>query len=211
MALVHATASITPGKAELIAAWLPSQPWGPPDTTDLEQVGSYRLDDPEGEVGTEVLFVVVGETTYQVPLTYRAAPLADAEPGLVGTMDHTVLGQRWIYHGLSDPVFLRAISSATATGVGQSANQAFVEDRWIALGPSARLSGHGFLSGAVEIDGLAGAITDGAWTRLRNEHLELAFANIPGASHPNAAGAVLTGTWKGRDTAAVLAVLSPLG
>ncbi len=66
MALVHATASITPTKAELIAAWLPLQPWGPPDSEGLQPVGSYRLDDPEGEVGAEVHFVVDGDTTYQV-------------------------------------------------------------------------------------------------------------------------------------------------
>ena len=41
------------------------------------------------------------------------APLEGAEPYLVGTVDHSVLGTRWVYDAMADPVatacFLRAL------------------------------------------------------------------------------------------------------
>ena len=64
MAIFHA-ATITPTKAELIAGWAPTQPWGPPATDALAVVGSYRFDDPEGRVGMEVHLVTAGGTTFQ--------------------------------------------------------------------------------------------------------------------------------------------------
>ena len=48
MARFH-IATVTPTKAELIAEWAPTQPWGTPDASTL--IGSYRFDDPEGRVG----------------------------------------------------------------------------------------------------------------------------------------------------------------
>lgn len=43
---------------------------------------------------------------YHVPMTYRAAPLDGAEQALIGTTEHGVLGQRWIYDGAHDPVLV---------------------------------------------------------------------------------------------------------
>jgi maltokinase-like protein len=114
MAIIHDT-TMSPGKLDLLRAWLPAQPWylhggrGP----ELAKAGGFRLDDPAGEVGIE--FMVVADrsgnrvTTYQVPLTYRAGPLADAESGPIGTAEHGVLGRRWIYDGTCDPVLVTAL------------------------------------------------------------------------------------------------------
>ena len=99
MALIH-QAELRPSKQELIAQWLPSQPWflgG--DTATLARIGSYRFDDPDGEVGMETFLMNLGETVYHLPLTYRGEPLDCAEEWLVGTMHHSVLGQRWVYDG----------------------------------------------------------------------------------------------------------------
>jgi len=109
MAEIHRT-TMTPTKLELLAPWLPGQRWysGRGRLPRLSRVGGYRLDDPAGEVGIEFLVVAAeseGETTYyQVPLTYRGAPLAGAERALIGTSEHGVLGRRWIYDGAHDPV-----------------------------------------------------------------------------------------------------------
>ncbi len=101
---------MAPAKLELLAAWLPEQPWyrdtGAPPA--LSRAGGFRLDDPAGDVGIEVLLVTDaaggGECTYVVPLSYRGAPLDGAEHGLVGTSEHGVLGTRWIYDAAHDPV-----------------------------------------------------------------------------------------------------------
>lgn len=109
MATIHRT-TMEPTKLELIADWLPRQAWyadsGRPPA--LTRAGGFRLDDPAGEVGLEFVLVADGaagaDTTYFVPLTYRGAPLAAAEEGLLGTSEHGVLGRRWIYDGAHDPV-----------------------------------------------------------------------------------------------------------
>ncbi|MFE6845443.1 1,4-alpha-glucan branching protein [Streptomyces sp. NPDC057686] len=113
MAVVHRT-TMTPGKLELLAAWLPTQPWyqGPAagSAPQPAKAGGFRLDDPQGEVGIEFMAVTDGvgdqAVTYLVPLTYRGAPLDGAEHALVGTSEHGVLGRRWIYDGTHDPVLV---------------------------------------------------------------------------------------------------------
>ncbi len=109
MAVIHQT-TLTPGKLELLAAWLPAQPWyaGSEQQPALARAGGFRLDDPDGEVGIE--FMVVTDSSgdrpvsYHVPLSYRAAPLDGADDALIGTAEHGVLGERWIYDGPHDPV-----------------------------------------------------------------------------------------------------------
>ncbi len=45
--------------------------------------------------------------SYHVPLTYRGAPLDGAgEEALVGTAEHGVLGRRWVYDGVHDPLLV---------------------------------------------------------------------------------------------------------
>ena len=95
MTIIH-QAQLRPTKLELLAKWLPLQPWvTEPGSAVVSRVGSYRFDDPAGEVGIEVgietLIVGVGNAIFQVPLTYRDRPLAGAVPWLVGTMQHSVL------------------------------------------------------------------------------------------------------------------------
>ncbi|MFC0600143.1 maltokinase N-terminal cap-like domain-containing protein [Streptomyces palmae] len=110
MSVIHHT-TLKPTKLELLTSWLPTRPWyrGGAEP-ELARVGGFRLDDPEGEVGIELM--VVADTSgaepvhYLVPLTYRGAPLDGAEQGLVGTMEHGVLGPRWVYDGAHDPVLL---------------------------------------------------------------------------------------------------------
>lgn len=98
-------ATLQPTKLELLQTWLPSQPWFEGDASDLERIASYRFVDPAGEVGVETTLVRSGGAVYQVPLTYRPAPLDDEAAVLIGTMEHSVLGTRWCYAATSDPVY----------------------------------------------------------------------------------------------------------
>jgi hypothetical protein len=59
MAIFH-RATITPTKAELIAEWTPTRPWGPSAADRIEVIGSYRFDDPDGRVGMETHLVAAG-------------------------------------------------------------------------------------------------------------------------------------------------------
>jgi hypothetical protein len=97
MAIVHSTATIRPTKRELLDAEL----GGP-----VEVLASYRFDDPAGEVGVEAFLVRRDARLRHVVLTYRGAPLESEDARLVSTMEHSELGQRWIYDGTTDPVAL---------------------------------------------------------------------------------------------------------
>ncbi|MFJ9545669.1 maltokinase N-terminal cap-like domain-containing protein [Streptomyces erythrochromogenes] len=131
MAVIHRT-TMSPGKLELLAAWMPSKPWyRGGEAPLLAKAGGFRLDDPAGEVGIE--FMVVTDTsgdspvTYQVPMTYRGAPLESAADGLIGTSEHGVLGRRWIYDGTHDVVLveqLLALLAGRATAQDQNASDA---------------------------------------------------------------------------------------
>lgn len=127
MALLH-DATIVPSKPELIAAWLPSQPWAA-GLPELTPVGGFRFDDPAGEVGMEGILLRSedGAVTVHVPLTYRAEPLAGAEAHLLGTMEHSVLGTRWVYDAPGDPVYVAALTEVITSG-GTGAEEYFEED-----------------------------------------------------------------------------------
>lgn len=111
MAIIHRT-TMVPTKLELLASWLPGQPWyaGMGDAARLTKAGGFRLDDPDGAVGLEFMAVTdeSGDqpVTYHVPLSYRGTPLTGGDDGLVGTSEHGVLGLRWIYDGTRDPLMV---------------------------------------------------------------------------------------------------------
>ena len=117
MAVIYDT-TMSPSKLELLAAWLPAQPWylGNGREPDLTKAGGFRLDDPEGEVGIEFMLVTDRSegrvVTYQVPLAYRGRALAGSSGGLIGTSEHGVLGPRWIYDGTRDPVLVAQLVAA---------------------------------------------------------------------------------------------------
>lgn len=103
MAIIH-QAQLTPSKPEILRSFLDASPWGEPG--EMEVLGAYRFDDPAGEVGVECHVVRVGEVVLHVPLAYRGAPVEGGEEHLVGTMQHSVLGERFVYDGAHDEVVL---------------------------------------------------------------------------------------------------------
>lgn len=194
MAIVHPNATLTPGKRELMDAWLPSRSWY--DVEARKPVGSYRFDDPAGEVGMEG-FLLGGPSlsTLHVLLTYRAAPLDGAEEHLVGTTDHSVLGPRWVYDGCADPVFVQALAAAVLRGAGG------VDQEWdTGSGPESRPTNAQVLgsgtpgAGVPEVE-VRGLHDEGGLTVVDAGPLEVVVARVVGT--PVEAAQTLTVSWKG--------------
>ncbi|MFR9779785.1 maltokinase N-terminal cap-like domain-containing protein [Micromonospora sp. MS34] len=113
--IIHRGATLTPYFDDFLPGWVARQPWyrgtGVPELTP---VGYFRFADPAGAVGLETHLLRDGSTLYQVPLTYRDAPLDDA--ALVATAEHSVLGTRWINDATADPVWIGEVLRLVATG-----------------------------------------------------------------------------------------------
>ncbi|MCF7549343.1 hypothetical protein [Pseudonocardia sp. WMMC193] len=138
MAIVHRT-TLTPSKLDLLTAWLPTQDWYRGTTTPkLAKAGGFRLDDPAGEVGIELMIVTdtagPDEDAYLVPLTYRATEI---EGTLIGTMEHGVLGTRYAYDATTDPVFhTQAAALLRGEAIPQAQSESDTVDRTVHVHPT---------------------------------------------------------------------------
>ena len=184
MAILH-RATITPTKLELAAAWLDRQGLG--GAGDVEMAASYRFDDPAGEVGIEALLVRRAGEVFHLPVTYRGAPLDGAEAHLIATMQHSVLGRRWVYDAAADPVALACYAAALAGRQEQASLELWDGDAVVGQRPHT-------VTLTVEGDGPPGG--------------EVRLCRVPGdlAGHP-AARRCLVAAWKAG--AGVVAVSEP--
>jgi hypothetical protein len=166
MALLH-QATLTPSKLELLRDWLPSQPWFRGEAgAELIQVAAYRFDDPDGEVGVETILAQGPDgAVMQIPVTYRGAPLEGAGGSLIGTMEHSVLGSRWVYDGLGDPVYLRAVADAVRTGGHEAELRIEIDGEMVTREPTARVHGSGSAAADASVSvvryPVAGAVPEG--------------------------------------------------
>jgi Maltokinase N-terminal cap domain len=143
MALLH-DATVSPSKDELVGPWLRTRPWWDGQTV-RSPVGSFRLDDPDGAVGMECFLLgsAAGSALF-VPVTYRDAPLQNREANLLGTMEHSVLGTRYVYDACSDPVFVATVLHTIRSG-GRQADLVLLraDGTEVDRGPSATAKGDG--------------------------------------------------------------------
>jgi hypothetical protein len=206
MATIH-QATLVPTKLELLEAWLPSRHWYPADAVEgLSRVAACRFDDPAGEVGVETIVVRAGDgPIVHVPLTYRGAPLDDGERFLVGTMSHSVLGERWVYDAVGDPVYVEALAAAIVAG-GREADELVETD----AGPQRRepqMTVRG--SGNDDAPAPAGKLVrveDGDPAVVVTESVRIDVRRVLTAD-PAESPLHLTGTWEGLPRPLVLAVL----
>jgi hypothetical protein len=177
----------------------------------LSQLGAYRFDDPAGAVGIETLLVSTGDgRLLQVPLSYRAAPLAGAEDALVTTMQHSVLGPRWVYDGCADPVAMGALAAAILTGGHEAELEIDTGAGLERREPTVRVVGSGTPPAAVP-ELAAVAATDGPdATVVSAGPLVLTVRRRLDLPEPTTAGAqALHGTWAGTDAPVLLATARP--
>lgn len=203
---VHHPATIVPSKLELLQAWVPHQPWAAgTDTSTLTRLGSYRFDDPDGEVGIEThLLGSADGQVLQVPLTYRGAPRATAEHSLITTMTHTTLGDRWIYDACHDPVYVATLVTTILTG-GREADLFLATDGGLVQEATTT---HVRGSGNVPVGDVPDLSTpvvehDESTTRI-DAGLALTLLRMPTAG---GGGLTLTGTWPGQETPVLLATI----
>lgn len=212
MAIVH-VAELKPSKLELIASWIPAQSWFAGDApVELELVGAFRFDDPAGEVGIQVQLVRAGADSpiYQVPMTYRNAPLAGADNSSMGEMTHSVLGRRYVYDGCHDPVFVSELVRAVLTGGTEVVEYRHAEGAEpVALPTRTRARGSGHATASVPALGpltVTPAGESGSVTTIRSGPVEVKVLRVLGHG-ATADGATLTGEW-GEGASACLATVT---
>nr|WP_296066671.1 hypothetical protein [uncultured Actinoplanes sp.] len=207
MAIIH-EATLTPTKLELLAQWLPGRAWYPGDSAEgVQRVAACRFDDPAGEVGVQTFVVRAGDgPLVHVPMTYRAQPLADAEHWLIGTAEHSVLGARWVYDAVGDPVYIAALVEAIRTG-GHEAEEVFeTESGPRRTSPLMAVKGSG--SGrAGEPVGTVVRVEDGDPAVVVTDEVRLSIRRVL-TQHPADEELSLTGTWTGATKPLILATLS---
>lgn len=203
MALLHA-AEIRPSKLELIRTWAPTQPWFVGDD-DLAVVGAYRFDDPDGEVGMETILVQAPTgPVLQIPLTYRGEQLAGADEWLITTMEHSVLGKRWVYDACGDPVYAAALAEAILGGGSQATIEREVDGVREQIEPSAHVKGSGTTPDVGPV-GLVDVRDQGASTLVVTSVADIEVLRVIDDSWA-VVGNTLTGTWSEHGEPALLAV-----
>ncbi|WP_326555297.1 CG0192-related protein [Micromonospora sp. NBC_01813] len=210
MALLH-RAELRPTKLELLAAWLPARDWyQDPGTGELTRVAAYRFDDPAGQVGIETFLVRTGDgPVHQVPLTYRGAPLAGADEWLIDTVEHSVLGRRWVYDGCGDPVYAAALASAIIADTGQATEFIEVDGELVSRAPSMEIASTGTADAEVPAVGAIRRVISDDRAVIVTDAVDLTVLRRPSIQQvddePQSGGAVLTGTWPGQSNPLPLA------
>lgn len=182
-------AVLTPGKMDLLRAWVAGQPWFDGDEAALEQVTTYRFVDPDGAVGMESFLLTDGTRTFHVPVTYRGEELPGADGAAVGTTDHSVLGRRWVYDAEADPVY-RAEVRRVILHRDAAADHLSMEDGSITPSPvNIRGGGAGTTTDAAD-----GVLPTPRVVRVVSEENDIE-AGLPVMGSPG----TLSGTWQDAD------------
>ncbi|MDA2979992.1 MAG: hypothetical protein O3B42_09565 [Actinomycetota bacterium] len=207
MAILH-RAKLTPSKLEILSAHISAQLWFPPTESPVFRiVGAYRFDDPEGEVGVETHLVTVGDgPVIQIPLTYRGAPRQGADESLIATMDHSVLGRRWIHNACDDPVYIRELVRTILTGGTQVEQFVETADGPVFFEPTARVLGSGAAGTPVPPIDSVTSVLDGSNTIIAAGGVEIVVRHLLTES-TDVSGHSLSGSWSGAENPVLLALI----
>lgn len=191
MALIH-RATLDPSKLDLLRAWLPSRPWFPAGA-EVESLGAYRFDDPDGEVGLEAFLLRAGDVVLHVPLTYRASAPDVPDEHRLGTTEHSVLGTRWVTDGCADPVWVRELVRTVLTGTTQAVEEVETDGRLHPREPSATAQGSGTAGAPVPTVGRLTVHDGSTTTEVDAEGVVVRVVRVLGDAP--AGSSTLTATW----------------
>ena len=105
-------AELDPGKEHFQRAFLPSAGKLAEDEK-FDVHSAWRMVDPDGVLGMEIFLAEIPgqQALVQIPVTYRPKPLGpELDGALLGKMQHSELGERWVYDARQDPVFQRELT-----------------------------------------------------------------------------------------------------
>lgn len=204
VAILH-RATLTPTKQELLTAHLTTFPaFGDVDLGGVSLIGAYRFDDPAGEVGIESHVVATPLGVVHIPLTYRAGPIDGAEQWLIGSMEHSVLGTRWIYNACGDQVYVQELLRVILTGDTHVEQFVATDDGPVARPSTASVRGTGSPGTAVPIVGSTRADFDGYATTIDAAGVRLVVRHVLDGPAASAEGPALTGTWPASEKPTIL-------
>ncbi len=204
MALYH-DAIITPSKSEVLADWVPTQAWSPA-SGEVDPIGAFRFDDPEGQVGLETHLVRMDGVVLHVPLTYRAEPLAGAEHGLIGEVEHSALGTRWVYDGLADARYVLMLAAVAMTGQGEALGMVQYDGKWHLAPATVRIVGGGWSQERAGVDGFAAESIEGPEVTYSNDRFDLTVYRRPASQAQDSLA--LSATWEAQPEPVLLAMVS---
>jgi hypothetical protein len=180
---------------------------GGADASSLTKLGSFRFVDPAGEVGIEThLLGTADGKVLQVPLTYRGAPREGAEGSLITTMTHSTLGDRWIYDGCHDPVYVSTLVGTILTGGREADIYAATDDGLVLEPTTTHVRGSGSRSSDSVPDLTTPAVSHNGMTTTIDAGVMVVLVRVVGDMTP-AAGEALRGTWPGQESPMVLATV----
>ncbi len=118
-------------------------------------------------------------------------------------MQHSVLGTRWVYDGLRDPLFVVMLAAVAMTGQGEALGIAVYDGRWYIAPSNVRIQGGAWTQERVPVDGFELESDDPVNVVLHNDRFRLKVYRRPAPGPRPAIG--LTATWDGQPDAVVLA------
>lgn len=205
MAIIH-QATLTPSKLELLGAYLSDWIQLVEHVGDsLTSVGAYRFDDPAGEVGIEThILTSEGGPFLHIPVTYRSAPRAGIDGALIGTMEHSVLGTRWMYDATTEPIYVGELVRTILTGGLEAPEMVETPDGPRPRATKAQIRGSGHDDAAVPAIGSVAAERSGTTTRIVAGDTTIVVSHVLSDGDPPPSPHV-SGVWAGRGQATTLA------
>ena len=197
MARIH-QATLTPSKQELLSAYVASAPGlTEASASDISLLGAYRFDDPAGEVGIEchILGTADGDVLH-LPVVYRGQPIEGSDEVFVGTLEHSVLGTRWVYEACGDPIFVRELIATIVTGGTQVELLVETDDGPVVREPTVTVAGNGVSGADVPSIGTAHSKREGTDTVISTDGLRIVVRHVVTDPGP-VDGQRLLGTWPG--------------
>jgi hypothetical protein len=116
-------------------------------------------------------------------------------------MQHSVLGQRWVYDACIDPVYVTALATAIVTGGREAELQLESENGYQLLEPTARVVGSGRPGTSIPPTDLLTTSSDKTSTTMRTSSLDLVLRRVIDGDAPADNAQTLSGSWRGNDGA----------